>query len=67
VHYTKLYFCLRKDALNGFGKALQVVNRGDKNIFDTPVLKIGKHLQPEFGTFILPDIHAQQLFKSFLV
>ena len=64
MNYAKLYFGLRINRFNGFCKTLQIVYAGDKNVFDTPVLKISEYLQPELRTFTIANIQADDAVNS---
>ena len=41
---AELNFSLRINRFNGFRKALQIIDAGDKNVFYAPVLKICQYL-----------------------
>ena len=67
MYYTKLYGCIRINALNGFRKPLQTVYTGNENILNSTVLKVCQHAEPEVCSLISWYIHSEELLMSFPV
>ena len=59
MHDTLLKFCWRIDTTDRFLKALKIVYASYEHIFQPSVLQLTEDIQPEAGTFMLPQVHAQ--------
>jgi len=51
MHDAKLNLGLRKDTLDGLGKAFEPVHARNEYIFDPAIFKLGNDPKPEFGAF----------------
>src|SRR5690625_1468939 len=61
MHHTALHFGFGVDALDGLPKAFKVVNTGNQDVFEAPVVQVGKYAQPKVSPFTLGDIGAEYL------
>lgn len=62
-----MHLRLRKEALDSFGEARQVVDAGDQYILHAPILKVRQYLKPELSSFLLARIEPQQFLVALLV
>ena len=67
VEDTKLYYCVRKNTLEGIREAFQAINASNKDIMNSTVLQIRQYVKPEICSLIFRDIHYKQILVAFLV
>lgn len=65
MHDAQLDFSLGVDGFDRFRKASKTIDAGNQDIFDTPILQMGQHVQPVLGAFIVGQVNTQQLLFAF--
>ncbi|GAB3098180.1 hypothetical protein GCM10027217_15130 [Pseudomaricurvus hydrocarbonicus] len=64
-NYAELNLRLWVNRADNVREVLELVHTGDQNILHAAILELNEHAQPELGTLILGEPHAQQLFLAF--